>query len=613
MQEPPKQRTRKIRAPPTLIAVIEEDDEEHLEEILKAPSPPPTVAEEKLAPKPARARTKRVVKKKPIVEDLTVSDNKEVDIEVEVAPDVTKTTKPARAGRSKRAAAKQVDKPSLPVLEEEPANKRTRRARNVARVCYEEETSGITGASEPAEAAGCTEVVQKPARRARAKKAASQRASAKQSLASFNIKTEEEAKNSVDATELTFIDVVPELESSLHQNVDEELEVVVEPTEQEEEFSESKIIAATTQEQAESSEQLVPASRAPSPVDVAVEMHSKASMAANLVSTIRSFLPGSTKVCTAVNPPLPEPAATKKVPKLRALEAAESARKKEAEKAAQRAKQREAIEKVRAERAAAKADEDRRRAEEETKRQQDLARREAEATQRKKEREEAERKEREEKSRRMEEFKQKKREEALAAAAAVAAAQLSRPPQDSRPVADLAHISGSEMQHNQETENVASNVPNSLLEAKERLQKLQQRAMQVLPGASMNSVPIHSVSNSIVSHQASDQVHEEPQSYEISPYKSDHDSDDEVPRKPVPDWARGKNLMGQLANQLFVDPDEIFQQHQKTCALDDVFAMTERNRLGRPDFSRRTSSGNWMDDRVTWKEELAYKKAMGYV
>lgn len=31
------------------------------------------------------------------------------------------------------------------------------------------------------------------------------------------------------------------------------------------------------------------------------------------------------------------------------------------------------------------------------------------------------------------------------------------------------------------------------------------------------------------------------------------------------------------------------------------------------DLQRRTSSGNWIEDRVTWKEELYYKKAMGYV
>ena len=34
---------------------------------------------------------------------------------------------------------------------------------------------------------------------------------------------------------------------------------------------------------------------------------------------------------------------------------------------------------------------------------------------------------------------------------------------------------------------------------------------------------------------------------------------------------------------------------------------------GRADLNRRTSSGNWIEDRVTWKEELSYKKAMGYI
>lgn len=30
------------------------------------------------------------------------------------------------------------------------------------------------------------------------------------------------------------------------------------------------------------------------------------------------------------------------------------------------------------------------------------------------------------------------------------------------------------------------------------------------------------------------------------------------------------------------------------------------------DLSRRTSTGNWLEDRVTWHEEKAYRKAMGY-
>ena len=34
---------------------------------------------------------------------------------------------------------------------------------------------------------------------------------------------------------------------------------------------------------------------------------------------------------------------------------------------------------------------------------------------------------------------------------------------------------------------------------------------------------------------------------------------------------------------------------------------------GAKDYSRRTSSGNWIEDRVTAKEQIIYKKAMGYL
>lgn len=112
---------------------------------------------------------------------------------------------------------------------------------------------------------------------------------------------------------------------------------------------------------------------------------------------------------------------------------------------------------------------------------------------------------------------------------------------------------------------------------------------------------------------------------------------------------------------MYTDPDEIFQQHAKSCTLSEVFAHTGRqaalfwlqqrggmcrpaaghcreggtvhaavqeapaphsspplnrtlplsaDKPGKQDLNRRTSSGNWIDDRVTWKEELNYKKAM---
>ena len=48
-------------------------------------------------------------------------------------------------------------------------------------------------------------------------------------------------------------------------------------------------------------------------------------------------------------------------------------------------------------------------------------------------------------------------------------------------------------------------------------------------------------------------------------------SEDEDPKKPIPEWARGRALMQQLAAQVQTDPDEVFQQHRKTCSLDEVF------------------------------------------
>ena len=104
----------------------------------------------------------------------------------------------------------------------------------------------------------------------------------------------------------------------------------------------------------------------------------------------------------------------------------------------------------------------------------------------------------------------------------------------------------------------------------------------------------------------------ENESYQMTPYRSDSDeSDDEGrPAKPVPQWARSKNLNRQLRAQLSADPDEIFKAHETTCSLDEVFSTTGKSK---PCYKRRGSSGNWLEDRVTWKEEWFYKKAMGYV
>ena len=103
--------------------------------------------------------------------------------------------------------------------------------------------------------------------------------------------------------------------------------------------------------------------------------------------------------------------------------------------------------------------------------------------------------------------------------------------------------------------------------------------------------------------------------YEISPYKSSSESSDEDddeyrrPKKPIPEWAQTANLWGTLQGQKHVDPDEIFKQkHIKTCNLGDMFGDASKPKYSRP----RGSSGNWVQDRVTWQEELAYKKAMGF-
>ncbi|KAK2080733.1 hypothetical protein QBZ16_000587 [Prototheca wickerhamii] len=99
--------------------------------------------------------------------------------------------------------------------------------------------------------------------------------------------------------------------------------------------------------------------------------------------------------------------------------------------------------------------------------------------------------------------------------------------------------------------------------------------------------------------------------YEISPYSDEDSSEgDDGPSKPVPEWAKGKRLQEQLVHQMRVDPDEIFQHQHKTCTLDEMF---EKQNNGQRDFSRRTSTGNWAEDRLTWQEELRYKKAMGFI
>ena len=107
------------------------------------------------------------------------------------------------------------------------------------------------------------------------------------------------------------------------------------------------------------------------------------------------------------------------------------------------------------------------------------------------------------------------------------------------------------------------------------------------------------------------------QTYEMSDREeesvSESDSDSEYerrrPKKTVPQWAQKPNLIRALEKQYAdgpnrQDPDKIFGE-VLSCNLDEIFDKKKAR------YQRRTSSGNWSRDRVTAKEKLAYKRAVG--
>ena len=107
--------------------------------------------------------------------------------------------------------------------------------------------------------------------------------------------------------------------------------------------------------------------------------------------------------------------------------------------------------------------------------------------------------------------------------------------------------------------------------------------------------------------------------YEISDREdsdTDDDSDSEAhnskQKKKIPEWAKRDNLMPALEAQYNgcvdgrrVDPDDIFSEVQ-TCDLEAIFG----NKKSR--YTRRNSSGNWTNDKVTAAEKLVYKRTMGF-
>jgi len=153
------------------------------------------------------------------------------------------------------------------------------------------------------------------------------------------------------------------------------------------------------------------------------------------------------------------------------------------------------------------------------------------------------------------------------------------------------------------------NTVRSVEEKKQRLQKFIAKSAVTLANEISASVPVQGRQTHLTSEECDSQDSKKPTksgkciSYEISPYRSGSDTDEDeerpYPRKPIPDWARTDALVAVLTKQASVDPDEIFQNTTKTCSLGAVFTSHMEKTC-----SRRSSSGDWFSDRLTWREEL---------
>lgn len=100
-----------------------------------------------------------------------------------------------------------------------------------------------------------------------------------------------------------------------------------------------------------------------------------------------------------------------------------------------------------------------------------------------------------------------------------------------------------------------------------------------------------------------------PESYEMTASKdapdadsSDSEAEQARRTKRIPGWARSANLPQSLVGETR-DPDSIFEK-VNTINLEEVFQGHQQKRR----FRTRTSSGMWVRDRLTAKEELDYKK-----
>ena len=154
-----------------------------------------------------------------------------------------------------------------------------------------------------------------------------------------------------------------------------------------------------------------------------------------------------------------------------------------------------------------------------------------------------------------------------------------------------------------------------------KLQQQQQQQQQ----KQMIKTPVKSVSKPAVPPPSTGK------GYIISDYhdsEDEYDSGEEFQKKKhrVPEWAKEGSLEAALKQQESTDPDKIFSC-QKSCNLEDIFSpsvlgcpaktMTVETSITEDPRKRyctkRDSSGFWTKDKTTWKEELDYKKQMGYV
>lgn len=90
--------------------------------------------------------------------------------------------------------------------------------------------------------------------------------------------------------------------------------------------------------------------------------------------------------------------------------------------------------------------------------------------------------------------------------------------------------------------------------------------------------------------------------------EEEEEEDDGRAKKKIPDWAHGAMLTAAIHAQYgdsAIDPDTIFPEIQ-TCDLAEIFRNNKKR------YTKRTSSGNWHNDRLKDHEKQQYRMDMGF-